>query len=67
MVEFAELTAEQIRTWHGLEAPNDAARRMAVDIGGVIGAFEAVRDRLRFEDEPASFEAALQATKETAA
>ena len=66
-MDFAELTAAQIATWHGLQAPNDAARRLAADIAFVIGAFEAVRGRLRFEDEPAGFEAALQAVKESAA
>ncbi len=65
-MEFADLAAEQIAVWHGLHAPNDAARRLAADIRSVIGAYEAVRGRLRFEDEPASFEAALQATKEPA-
>ena len=30
--------------------------------GQTIAAFEALRGTLRFEDEPASFEAALQAT-----
>ena len=39
---------------------------MAAELTSVIRAFEAQRHRLRFEDEPSSFEAALQATKEGA-
>ena len=37
---------------------------MAADLASTIRAFEAVRDRMRFEDEPASFEAALRETRE---
>ena len=62
--EFLAQTEAYIAGWHGIEVPNDAARRMAADLAGTIRAFEAQRDRLRFEDEPSSFEAALQACKE---
>ncbi len=64
--EFLALTEAYIATWHGIAAPNDPARRMAADLKTVIAAFEAQRGRLRFEDEPSSFEAALDATKEPA-
>jgi hypothetical protein len=67
MMAFLELTEAQIETWHGVSPPNDAARRMAADIASVIAAYEQMRGRLRFEDEPASFAAALQAVKEKAA
>ena len=60
----AGATEAFIATWHGIKSPNPAASRMAADLASVIQAFEAVRSRLRFEDEPASFEAALQETKE---
>jgi hypothetical protein len=55
-----------IATWHGVTAPNDPARRLAAELADTIAAFEKLRGTLVFEDEPASFEAALQATKETA-
>jgi hypothetical protein len=63
-MEFTKITEEAISAWHGIKAPNDAARRMAADLENTIRAFEAVRARMRFEDEPSSFEAALQETKE---
>jgi hypothetical protein len=53
-----------IARWHGITAPNDPARRMAADLVSTISAFEALRGTLVFEDEPASFEAALHETKE---
>ncbi len=62
--EFLAQTEAYIATWHGITAPNDPARRLAADLANTIKAFEAQRDRLRFEDEPSSFEAALQACKE---
>jgi hypothetical protein len=39
---------------------------MADELANTIAAFEALRGTLVFEDEPSSFEAALQATKEGA-
>jgi hypothetical protein len=66
MSTFLEQTEAMIETWHGVTAPNDPARRMAVELADTIAAFEKLRGTLVFEDEPASFEAALQATKETA-
>ncbi|MGA8196087.1 MAG: hypothetical protein WB902_22255 [Acetobacteraceae bacterium] len=53
-----------IARWHGIVAPNDPARRMAAELISTIRAFEALRGSLAFEDEPASFEAALHDTKE---
>ena len=53
-----------IARWHGIVAPNDPARRMAAELISTIRAFEALRGRLAFEDEPASFEAALHDAKE---
>ena len=54
----------QIRTWSGVAAPNEVARAWAAQHEALIKGFEALRGTLAFEDEPASFEAALQATKE---
>ena len=61
MSDFDAMTEAYIKAWHGIEVPNEAARRLAADLVSTIKAFEAQRDRLQFEDEPASFEAALQA------
>ena len=53
--------------WFAITPPNDPARRLAAELADTIAAFEKLRGTLVFEDEPASFEAALQATKETEA
>ena len=63
-MEFLAATEAMIETWHGVIAPNAPARRLAVDLANTIRAFEALRGTMRFEEEPAGFEAALQATKE---
>ena len=64
MADFAAEVEATIARWHGITAPNDAARRLAADLENTIAAFEALRGTLVFEDEPSSFEAALLATKE---
>ena len=61
------LIEDSVAAWTGITPPNDPARRMAADLASVITAFEALRGTMKFEDEPSSFEAALQATKEAAA
>jgi hypothetical protein len=63
-MDLLEYTEAMIAAWHGIAVPNDAARRMAADLASTIRAFDAVRARMRFEDEPASFEAALRETRE---
>ena len=63
-MDFLETTEAMIAAWHGINPPNAAASRMAADLASTIRAFEAVRAQMRFEDEPASFETALQETKE---
>ena len=63
-MDFREQTEAMIAAWHGIAAPNEAARILAADLAATIAAFEAVRGQLRFEDEPSSFDAALQACKE---
>ena len=62
--DFLAGTEAYIAAWHGVVAPNDPGRRLAAELAATIKAFEAQRDRLQFEDEPSSFEAALQAAKE---
>jgi hypothetical protein len=59
-----ELMVESVRLWFGLEAPNAAALEFAADLQQTVEAFEALRGRLRFEEEPADFEAALLACRE---
>jgi hypothetical protein len=63
-MDFLATTEATIATWHGITPPNDPARRLAADLAATVAAFEAVRGTLRFEDEPSSFEAALQEVKE---
>ncbi len=63
-MEFLPATEAMIETWHGVTAPNDPARRLAADLANTIKAFEAVRDGMRFEDEPARFDTVLQAVRE---
>ena len=59
-----ELVAEQSKTWSAVTPPNAAAVEMAHGLQGVIDAFEMLRGQMRFEEEPSSFEAALNETKE---
>ena len=67
MSTFLTRTEAMILAWFGVSPPNDPAKRLAAELADTITAFERLRGTLVFEDEPASFEAALQATKETAA
>jgi len=64
MSTFLAQTEAMITTWHGVVVPNEPARRLAAELADTIAAFEKLRGTLVFEDEPASFEAALQAAKE---
>lgn len=64
-MEFLAATEAMIETWHGVTAPNEPARRLAADLANTIRAFEALRGTLAFEEEPAGFESALQATRES--
>ena len=66
MTTFLADTESAVLKWHGITAPNDPGRRLAAELAGTIAAFEKLRGTLAFEDEPASFESALQATKERA-
>jgi hypothetical protein len=66
MSAFETSVEATITRWHGIKAPNEPARRLAEELTATIAAFEALRGTLVFEDEPSSFEAALQATKEGA-
>lgn len=67
MDPFLQQTEAWIETWFGVVPPNDPARRLAAELADTIKAFEKLRGTLVFEDEPSSFELALQATKEPGA
>lgn len=60
-----DVIEQQITVWSSVSAPNDAARAWAAQHEALIKGFEALRGTMQFEDEPSSFEAALQATKES--
>jgi len=66
MGAFETSVEATIARWFGIDPPNDPARRLASELAATIEAFERLRGTLAFEDEPSSFEAALQATKEGA-
>jgi hypothetical protein len=66
MEAFETSVEATIARWFGIDAPNPPAQRLAAELAATIEAFERVRGTLGFEEEPSSFEAALQATKEGA-
>jgi hypothetical protein len=66
MSAFETSVEATIARWFGINAPNAPARRLAAELAATIEAFEALRGTIVFEEEPSSFEAALQATKEQA-
>ena len=61
---FEQSIEDNIRLWFGIEPPNAPAKSLAAELEATIAAFEALRGTLVFEDEPASFDAALLATKD---
>lgn len=67
MNSFPQQTEAYVERWFGIIPPNDPGRRLMAELADTIRAFEALRGTLVFEDEPSSFEAALQATKEMGA
>lgn len=62
--KLSDVMAEQAAVWSGVKPPNEAGIRLAQAMDSVIAGYEALRGQLAFEDEPSSFEAALQAVKE---
>ena len=58
-------TMDAIRTWQGVSVPNPAGRLALADFEGLIAALEQLRGDLALEDEPAGFESALQACKDS--
>jgi hypothetical protein len=55
---------EQARLWSGVAPPSAAIGDFARGLTEAIQGFERTRGQLVFEDEPSSFEAALQEAKE---
>lgn len=63
-MDFKDVVEGGIEAWQGIPPPNMAARVFAADLAASLDALAAVRGQMRFEDEPSSFELALQACKE---
>jgi hypothetical protein len=55
---------EQAKAWSGIAPPNSTSRDFALGLAETVKGFERARGQLVFENEPSSFEAALQETKE---
>jgi hypothetical protein len=55
---------EQGKVWSGVNAPHVKSREFARGLADTVLGFARLRGQLVFEDEPSSFEAALQETKE---
>jgi hypothetical protein len=66
MNAFLTETEQTIARWFGIAAPNEPSRRLVAELAETIEAFSRLRGTIGFEEEPSSFEAALQATKEGA-
>lgn len=62
--KMSDIVAEQARIWSGIVPPNEPGIRLAEALEATIAGFSALRGNIAFEDEPSSFEAALQAVKE---
>lgn len=61
--EFLDHVELWIAIWHAISAPNENAKRAAARLEKTIHEIEGMRGTLRFEDEPASFNAALMEAK----
>ncbi|WP_051407985.1 hypothetical protein [Mesorhizobium sp. L48C026A00] len=61
--EFLDRVELWIAIWHGISAPTENSRRAAARLEKKIHEIESMRGTLRFEDEPASFNAALVEAK----
>ncbi|MGP9788800.1 hypothetical protein [Roseinatronobacter sp. NSM] len=64
IVATQALVTQTIKFWSGIEVPNAAAMHMAGQFLAARDDLAPLRGKARFEDEPASFLAALQSTKE---
>ncbi len=57
---FSACLQRTISSWHGVDLPSPAATRALVDLTETIRSLASVRDRLAFDDDAASFAAALR-------
>ena len=64
--QIAKLVGEVAEAWSSVKPANRPAVLLAGQLESAIAGFTAERSRMKFEEEPSSFEAALQATKEAA-
>jgi hypothetical protein len=64
--EVTAIVEATAKLWSEVVPPNAAAIAMAATLSQVIEGFKGLRGQLVFEDEPATFLAALQAIKEDA-
>lgn len=62
--DIKTLVKEQAAAWSGVIPPNAVSEELAAGFSSLMTGLTALRGQLAFEDEPSSFEAALQATKE---
>lgn len=60
------LVEADVARWLGVVPPSPVAREFARGMAALIAGFAELRGELQFEDEPSSFDAALQETKERA-
>jgi hypothetical protein len=63
-LEIAALVEAQAAAWSSVEPPNATGQRLAAAFAETIAALAALRGGLAFEQEPASFLAALHETRE---
>jgi hypothetical protein len=59
-----QIAKDQIESWVNLSPPNPMADTFVDGFASVIEGYQKLRGQLEFEDEPSSFEAALEETKE---
>ena len=64
--DITTLIREQAAAWSQVTPPNAVAEKFAAALADTLAGLSALRGGLAFEQEPASFLAALQETKEVA-
>jgi hypothetical protein len=62
--DVADLIRDQAKAWSSVTPPNAVAEKLAAGFAETIDCLAALRGGLAFEQEPASFLAALQETKD---
>jgi hypothetical protein len=65
--DFAALVREQAAAWASITPPNAVGEQLAAAFAETAASLAGLRGGLAFEQEPASFLAALQDTKEQSA